>query len=294
MDYNHRVLRVLLYIQQHLDEALSVDSLAKVAKISPYHFHRLFSGMVGEPLLVHVRRLRIERAALQLRSSERGISQIAFNAGYETHESFSRAFKSFFKVSPSEYRAKNRLVPKAEAPSGVHYNVDGWVDNFHPVTEGVTKLKVEIIQREEMRVAFFRHIGPYDKCGAAWEKLLGWAGSKGLLNDNSVCIGAGYDDPDVTDPDRIRYDACIEVDKSVPEEEGIGIQTLKGGTYAKMVHHGSYDALKDIYKSFYVSWLPKNGYVPGDGPGLERYVTDPSKTAPEDNITEIYILVAKR
>jgi AraC family transcriptional regulator len=293
MDYNQRVLRVLLYIQQHLDEAMSVDSLAEIANISPYHFHRLFSGMVGEPLLVHVRRLRIERAALHLKSTERGISQIAFDAGYETHEAFTRAFKSFFKVAPSKYRAENRLVPKTEAPSGVHYNADGWIDSFHPVTEGVTKVNVEVIQREEKRVAFVRHVGAYNLCGQAWEKLMSWASPKGLCNKDSEGLGVCYDDPDVTEPDRIRYDACLVIDDSVVEEEGIGIQTIQGGTYAKMIHVGPFEGLHDVYKSFYATWLPESGYEPGDGPTIEIMTQDPCKVEPKDYVTEIYVLLTK-
>ncbi len=294
MDYNQRVLRVLLFIQQHLDEAMSVDSLAEIANISPYHFHRLFSGMVGEPLLVHVRRLRIERAALHLKSTERGISQIAFDAGYETHEAFTRAFKSFFKVSPSKYRAENRLVPKTEAPSGVHYNADGWVESFQPITEGVTKVNVEVIQREEKRVVFVRHVGAYDQCGTAWEKLMGWAGPKGLIRDDVECIGICYDDPDVTDTDKIRYDACLEIDDLVKVNGSeIGTQNLKAGTYAKMVHKGAFEGLHDVYISFYANWLPNSGYELADSISLENVLTDPCKVAPEENVVEIFIRLKK-
>ena len=61
--YHERVLNVLVHIQQHLDDELPLDELAAVAHFSPYHFHRMFRGMVGESVEEHVRRLRLERAA---------------------------------------------------------------------------------------------------------------------------------------------------------------------------------------------------------------------------------------
>ena len=55
--YKERILRVLVHIQKNLDAELSLDNLAKIAHFSPYHFHRIFTGMVGESLKEHVRRL---------------------------------------------------------------------------------------------------------------------------------------------------------------------------------------------------------------------------------------------
>ena len=94
--YQERILKVLVYIQNHLDETLSLEELAGVAHFSPYHFHRIFRGMVGESLMEHVRRLRLERAAHRLKFTDSPVTRIAFEAGYETHEAFTRAFRALF------------------------------------------------------------------------------------------------------------------------------------------------------------------------------------------------------
>jgi transcriptional regulator GlxA family with amidase domain len=57
-DYKQRLLRVLVYIQQNLDGPLELEELARVACFSPYHFHRIFTGMIGESVKAHIRRLR--------------------------------------------------------------------------------------------------------------------------------------------------------------------------------------------------------------------------------------------
>ena len=77
-DYKKRMLRVLVHIQQNLDEALSLEELAGIAYFSPYHFHRIFRGMLGESVKGHIRRLRLERAATRLKHGNIPVTHIAF------------------------------------------------------------------------------------------------------------------------------------------------------------------------------------------------------------------------
>src|SRR5215831_5129513 len=113
-DYQNRILRVLVHVQKNLDSPFSLDELASVASFSPFHFHKVFRGMVGESVKEHVRRLRLERATHRLTFSDEPITRIAFEAGYETHESFTRAFSAMFGVSPSQFRASRRTPAMPE------------------------------------------------------------------------------------------------------------------------------------------------------------------------------------
>lgn len=289
VDYNKRVMRVLLYIQANLDEALSVGALAEIANLSPFYFERLFRGMVGESLLEHVRRLRLERAALHLKSTERKVSRIAFDAGYETHEAFTRAFRSLFETSPSAYRQQNRYVPEAPSPSNVHYSEDGGVHSFTPLTEDVIMEDVKVMDREDTRVAFVRHIGPYEECHGAWDRLCRWAGPAGLFGPKTVLFGLSHDDPEVTDGEKIRYDACIVIDDSVTPPEGIDVQVVPGGRYATMLHRGSFDKLSITYAAFFAKWLPDSGYEVRDLPSVEQYLTNPDETPEDEMLTQLWI-----
>jgi AraC family transcriptional regulator len=76
-DYEERILRVLVYLQRHLDRSPSLEDLAAVAHFSPFHFHRIFRGLTGESVQAHQRRLRLERAAGQLRQSADPVIRIA-------------------------------------------------------------------------------------------------------------------------------------------------------------------------------------------------------------------------
>src|SRR5688500_14333792 len=102
--YEVAVESAALRVTADLDHALDLQALARKAALSPFHFHRVFRGMLGEtPLELH-RRLRLERAAFRLAHDDSPVTHIALEAGYETHESFTRAFRAAYGRSPSEFR----------------------------------------------------------------------------------------------------------------------------------------------------------------------------------------------
>lgn len=291
--YRERMLRVLVHIQEHLDEALTLDELARVAHFSPYHFHRIFVGMVGETVMAHIRRLRLERAALRLKASDQPVTHIAFEAGYETHEAFTRAFRAMFGQSPSGSRELHQPLPLPPVASGVHYRPAGGPETFEPVS-GETPMEASIKRLDEIRVVFMRHTGPYNQVGPTWMKLMGWAGPRGLLGPNMKCLGLSHDDPEVTPPDRLRYDACLVVGPGVEAAGDVGVQTIAGGDYAMTVHHGPYENLAQTYAALCGQWLPQQGRELRSAPCIEIYLNNPQTTTPEQLRTEVYVPLEAR
>src|SRR5690242_307626 len=103
--YRERVLRALVEIERDGGELLGLDALAREACLSPFHFHRVFTAIVGEGPAEYSRRLRLERAAHELTVSEDTVRSIARRAGYARQESFTRAFQAQFGATPSAFRA---------------------------------------------------------------------------------------------------------------------------------------------------------------------------------------------
>ena len=282
-DYRERLLRVMVYIQNHLDEPLPLDDLAKVACFSPYHFHRIFRGMVGESVKEHIRRLRLERAAFRLTSTNRSVIDIAFDAGYDTHESFTRAFGRMFGMSPTAYR-QSGSIDRASLVSKTAASM--W--ERQPTT-GDETVEVRLENCKPIRVAFVRHVGPYRECATAWEKLCKFAAEQGLLSPNTQCLGISYDDPEITEPENLRYDACISVYETFAATGEIGVQEIHGGMYAIVTHRGPYEKLEETYRQFYREWVPTSGRELRSDPCLEVYQNDPATTTPEDLLTDIYV-----
>ena len=97
-------------LESRLDDDLSLDEVAREAHFSPFHFHRLFRGLTGETVRGYVRRLRLERAAHRLVQGEDEILGVALDAGYGSHEAFTRAFREHFGTAPSVFRTERRAV----------------------------------------------------------------------------------------------------------------------------------------------------------------------------------------
>jgi AraC family transcriptional regulator len=284
-DYRERILRTLVYLQAHLDDAPDLDELARVACFSPYHFHRVFRGLVGEPVQEHVRRLRLERAAQRLKLQDGPVTAVALGAGYESHEAFTRAFHTMFGMPPSQFRAAHRDPP--DSPSGVHYDD---ASGYHPPDYGAPP-PVEIKTLAPQRVIFLRHTGPYDQVGATWGKLSAWAGPRGLFGPSTRFIGVSYDDPQITPPEKLRYDAAITVNRPVQPEGEIGVMELAGGEYATLLHKGPYETLGRSYQALLGAWLPKSGRELRDVPCFEVYLNSPQNTKPEGLLTLIHVPV---
>lgn len=290
--YNDRMMEVLLYIQRNLDGDLSPETLAGIACFSVAHFHRIFKGMVGENLKGHIRRLRLERAAYKLSYTDMSVMDIALDAGFESPETFSRAFKKQFRIPPSWFRKKSRRMINPEGDSRIHYRPDQGLNGF-AMDNSQSGYEVEIRTREETQVAFIRHVGSYYAVGLAWEKLCNWASQQDLLTNETEYLGLCYDDPEITPEGKIRYDACVSITGEIEQHAEIGTQAIPCGKYAVTTHYGAYSGLIDAYRNLYGKWLPESGYrINKKVESFEKYIEISEDIESEDLVTEIWLGIA--
>jgi AraC family transcriptional regulator len=275
-DYQRRIVRALLYIQDHLDEEVTLEGVAGVAAFSTFHFHRIFSALVGEAFAEHIRRLRLERAAQHLRRGDAPVTQIALEAGFDSHEAFTRAFRAKFGVPPSEYRA---------APE------EGEIMNYQAPDYGPPP-DVEVREVPPTRIVFLRHVGPYSAVGGTWMRLMSWAGMRGLLGPGMRMIGVVHDAPEITPPEKLRYDAAVAVSRPVEPQGEFGVTELAGGRYAITTHRGPYENLSQTYRALFGAWLPDSGHEVRDTPAFEEYLNSPQTAKPEDLLTRIWLPLA--
>lgn len=296
--YELSVRRAIDRIAGNLDEALDLAELARDAALSPYHFHRVFRGMVGEtPLELH-RRLALERAAWTLLNSDERVTTIAFGAGYETHESFTRAFRDNYGCAPSEYRkaalagaagsARPRMFELASRV-GVHFVPRGSLPQPLSFLVGDRPMHADIIERPALRVATLQHRGPYNQIGEAFGRLGGIAGPAGLFRPGTTMIALYHDDPDSVPVADLRSDAGVIVPEGATIPSGLSETRVPSGRYAVTTHTGSYEGLGDAWSRLMGEWLPKSGERVRDSASYEIYRNTPMDTPTEKLITEIYI-----
>lgn len=166
--YVGRFQRVCRYIARHLDEPLSLETLSAIAHSSPYHFHRQFSAYTGIPLYRYIQWLRLRRACWRLAFNPRDkVIDIALDAGFQNAESFSRAFRTAFDQSPTQFRQQpdwaewHRRVPK------------------HTLQEQ-TSMDVNIISCPSTRIAVLQHRGSPDLVNATAVRFIAWRKTSGL------------------------------------------------------------------------------------------------------------------
>jgi AraC family transcriptional regulator len=298
--YEAAVGSTIVRIVAMLDEALDLEALAREAALSPFHFHRVFRGMVGEtPLEMH-RRLRLERAASQLVAGGAAVTTIAFDAGYETHEAFTRAFRQAYGTSPSAFRQLATAAEKNSrarppqthlaARSGIHFRATT-LERI-PFIQGEIAMNVTIEEMTELRLATIHHVGAYNRISDAFGRLDEIVRPAGLLREGALMLAIYHDDPETTAVEQLQSDAAISVEKGVRLPRGLEEKKLHAGTYARTTHVGPYATLGDTWARLMGQWLPASGKRVGNGFSFEVYRNTPMNAAPKDLCTDLYLPIA--
>ncbi len=153
------------------------------------------------------------------------------------------------------------------------------------------KSKFEIKEMSSLNLVYTSHVGNFDGIGAAYEKLMRWAGPRGLLSSPSMKTATVYhDDPTVTDIAKVRQSACITVEGDVKTEGEFGKLSVPGGKYVV----GSFEINDQEFGKAWDSvcvWLAESGYQPGDGLPYELYHNDHMEHPERKFIVDICIPV---
>lgn len=270
--YEDRLHRVLSYIYENLSEDLNLDTLADIACMSRYHWHRVFRAMTGETLAEVVRRLRLSKAANTLLQEKISVREIATSFGYRNLASFSRAFKKAHGVSPNEFRERGLAITNYLSLKKGH-------ENLYPVI---------IKEFEEVCAAGVLHSGPYQKIGTAFKSLGSVLMANSLMSQVHELFVIYHDPPDCKPSSELRSHVAVSVHDGFPNNlNRMDYFNVVGGTYAVLEHKGPYATLKAAYEWFYGKWLPNSGLEPKDAPPLEVYINDPKITPSAELRTDI-------
>ncbi len=254
------------YIEHHLDEALTPGVVASMVGFSEFHFHRMFVSLVGESITAYKRRRRLSRAAQRLNKSNATLSVIATEAGFESQESFTRAFKALFGSTPGQYRKygglfameKPKLTPEAIThlqagltmePKFVSFpgqSVVGMGAGFTPeTTDGIPLL---------------------------WEKFVKRCHENRLdaLHAFGICIS---DHPQIPKKpgDVFVYLAAVKAPQGEYLSQGLVRFDIAPGRYAVFTHKGSIKDFPLTIKYIWSTWIPEHRNLYREAPDFELY-----------------------
>jgi AraC family transcriptional regulator len=253
-------LRAIDHIEQNLSVSLTLDDIAAIAGLSPFHFHRRFAESTGETIGDYVRTARLNLAASLIARSKTSILEAALRTGYGSQAAFTRAFAKHFGMTPSGLRAAVReRAPKTT--------------RFHHDLAAATASA----WRSEIPLVGMRFHGSYAQVQAHWRHFARTLQNSGFDLTHAQPVGILYDDPGFTPADHIRYDCCV-MDQGWSDhlvQPPVRRLTLRPSGYAQLQVTGSYNLISEAILSVCALWLSRHRSILGNGPAYEIHSTPP-------------------
>ena len=255
------VSKSLWYIESHFAHECTLEDIAQAAGVSRFHLSRAFGAALGLSVGRYVRGRRLTEAARTLANGAPDILRVALDAGYGSHEAFTRAFRDQFGTTPEAVRSQHSLI-------GI------------TVVEAIRRDHIMSITLDEPRIERGRLLlvaGVSERVSyanvatipALWQRFGPHIGhTPGQVGDDAYGVLFNADD------DSLEYMAAVEVASldGLPNElRGLRIPEQR---YAIFVHNGHISTIRNTVNAFWNEWLPQSQYEPIDAPSLERYGSD--------------------
>lgn len=265
--YAERVNLAIDHVVEHLGGPLRLADVARAARLSPFHFHRVFQASVGETLAEFVKRLRLERALVLMAHAPRSsLTTIALSCGFAAPSDFSRCFKQRYGAAPSAFDLKGWREAHG---SELEATVAKAAGRRNP-----DRFRVTIRKLPARTVAYIRVLNPYkgDAVAQAIQRLVAWAERNALAEGQ--WLGYQWDNPEITSLEDCQYHVAVEAERFVPRGE-IGRYRFPPMVVAQVEIRGGIELELRALQWLYGTWLPRSGYVPDDQPGFEAWIGRP-------------------
>ncbi|WP_042678406.1 AraC family transcriptional regulator [Anaerosalibacter massiliensis] len=283
MEWIERLNSVINYIEEHLEDEINYEQLAKIACCSTYHFQRMFSYMANVPLAEYIRRRRMTMAAVDLQNSNEKVIDIALKYGYNSPTAFNRAFKNIHGITPSEAKTKGALIKafplisfKITIKEDVEMNYKIEKKDSFKIIGVAQPLYKEIEKNFKIVPQMWQKVAT----NGTVEKLVSMMNTelKGILGV-SAC----------NEEDEWRYYIGVASDK--PIDEGFEEYIVPELTWAIFYGEGSMPhSIQELEKRIVAEWLPTSGYEYANGPDIELYLSPD----PQNAKFEVWIPVVKK
>lgn len=272
MNYLKQVQKGIDFIEANLDFELSLKQIADQACISQWHFQRIFKALTNETLKTYIRSRRLANALEKLFNTDQKIIEVAITAGFESQESFSRAFKKAFDMTPNQARKvgnKNLFLKKIEFNTEYLKHINR---NISLAPEIYTQEKIMLVG---MKTQFYSVDSEKNniakKLPALWDEFLLRMDE---IENTIPNIGYGAIQQTQHKTDLLEYTAAIEVTQLEKLPKGMISLEIPASRYAKFTHKGDVKNIDNTVNYIYSSWLMQSGERHSYAPDLEIYGAD--------------------
>ncbi|MGR3764147.1 AraC family transcriptional regulator [Rossellomorea sp. NS-SX7] len=286
MAWVESIQKAIEYMENHLLEDLAIDSIAKQANVSPFHFQRTFAVLTEMTVGDYIRRRRLTLAGEELLATDAKIIDLAYKYGYDTPEAFSKAFRRQHGVSPSEARKYKR---KLQSYNRLIIQV---------TLKGAEPMKYSVVEKNAFQIVGIKR---EFACVAEEENVVGipelWeeVNQNGTtdrlfqLNDGTVkgVLGVCGEVSDEQKQANV-FDYWVATSYAGKVPEGMMSLEIPASKWAVFEVHGPMPAaMQQAWKRIFSEWFPSTGYEHAGTPEFELY-TDEDPNSP-DLYSEIWI-----
>jgi AraC family transcriptional regulator len=282
--YANRIDAVLAHLALRLNEGSvpALGELASLARLSEFHFHRVFRLMTGETLVSMVRRLRIAMSLPVLATESASVVEATGTAAYATTQAYARALKAESGVSAASIRRDPEEL--AKLIERMRHGPARLSDERQPAPA----LHIEIVAFDPLRVVALRNVGAYAELNRGYGRLFE------LLPDPAAVIGLygiPYDDPLHTPASECRFDCCVLLQTAPFAFSSPALRELRigGGLCARVHHTGSYDLVWHQFDLLTRQVLEESDLVLSESPPFVHYYDDPDVVATEQLRADLYL-----
>ncbi|MCP1206829.1 MDR efflux pump AcrAB transcriptional activator RobA [Pantoea sp. B550] len=288
MDQAGIIRDLLVWLESHLDQPLSLDNVAQKAGYSKWHLQRMFKDVTGHAIGAYIRARRLSKAAVALRLTSRPILDIALQYRFDSQQTFTRAFKKQFAQTPAWYRRSSdwnsfgirppiRLDDETQ-PEPAFVTLPetvlvGQTQNYTCILEQISSY------RDEMRIHF-------------WKQFL-------LETDTVPPVLYGLHQvrasQDKDDEQEILYTTAVPADSAVNLHSGQSV-ILEAGDYVQFTYNGPRVNLQEFILLLYGTCMPTLGLTRRQGQDIERFYTHGGKklSEPPTEIRCEYLIPIRR
>ncbi|MGF7142223.1 AraC family transcriptional regulator [Anaerotaenia torta] len=270
------IQNAIWYMEEHITEPMDIEEIAGCAYVSAFHFQRIFSVLCGFTVGEYIRNRRLSLAAQELSCSNRKVIDAALKYGYDSPDSFAKAFLRFHGISPSAAKEKGASL-RAFAPVRIKLTLEGGNMMEYKIVEKAAFTVMGVLRNFSAETA-------YREIPAFWQEHT-------AKEDKKVCGMYGV----CIDSDGQPFDYLI-ADNYVPWNEipeGYVTRTIPAGSWAVFPCRGALpEALQKVNTAIWNEWLPNcKDYKLGGNYNIEMYA--PPCENPADTYSEIWVPVER-
>lgn len=252
------VAKALWFIESHLDRDITLEDVAENSGVSRFHLTRAFGDVMGSSVMQYVRARRLSEAARRLAGGAPDILTVALEAGYGSHEAFTRAFRDRFGLTPEQVRADGRTE-----------TLTIWEPVLMEKKLENTLPPPRFVDGKPMHFAGLAHrfeYGNMDGMPALWQRFRPYIG-----NVPNEVKGSAYGLVTASDADGFDYVAAVEVTSFSDLDPELTKVSVQARHYAVFTHKDHISAIRTTMRAIWSDWLPRSGRQLEESPTIERY-----------------------